>query len=87
MLSGRLRFPRTRRGWVTLGWLTLRRCPQCHGALSQDWPQYDDGVTLYCFPCGGAMLPNGIIRALEWNARAWAREQQEKNLPTEGQHT
>lgn len=60
------RFPRTKRGWFNLIWLTLRRCPFCHGPLSQDWPIYDDGH-LWCLTCGGARYPNGFFRSLREN--------------------
>ena len=63
-------FPRTRRGWKALFWLSVGRCPLCHGALLRDWPLYDDGVTVYCMPCGGAMFPNGLLATLRMNKRA-----------------
>ena len=60
-------FPRTRYGWAALMWLTLRRCPECHDRLLNDWPLYDDGETLWCLACGGRMLPRGFWRALRSN--------------------
>ena len=84
MSTPQFRFPRTWSGWKLLGWLALRRCPRCHSKLSQDWPLYDDGITLYCFPCGGLMLPKGVIQALMWNARAWVRQQQEEQEKQQG---
>ena len=62
-----MRFPRTLLGWKRLFWITLRRCPKCHGSLCQDWPMYDSGDTLYCMPCGGAIIPRGFFTALRWN--------------------
>jgi len=65
-------FPRTLRGWKNLLLLTLRRCPQCYGSLLRDSVLYDDGQTVFCPPCGYAMLPRGFFNALRWNARASA---------------
>ena len=62
-----IKFPKTLLGWKRLFWITIHRCPVCHSALCQDSPLYDDGETLYCLPCGGAILPRGFITALRWN--------------------
>ncbi len=52
-----------------LFWITLRRCPECHGALVRDWPQYDDGRFIYCMPCGGMILPPGFWPAVTRHIR------------------
>jgi hypothetical protein len=62
-----MRFPKTCNGWIALFWLTLRRCPRCHGPLCRDWPQYDTGG-LWCLAGGGINVPEGFIQALRWNA-------------------
>jgi hypothetical protein len=59
-----LTLPRTMRGWRRLFWIALRRCVQCHGRLLRDWPQYDDGESLWCMNCGGVRHPRGILIAL-----------------------
>ncbi|MCG8694652.1 MAG: hypothetical protein MI806_25885 [Minwuiales bacterium] len=73
------RFPRTLHGWRTLFWIARHRCPDCHRPLSIDWPQYDDGVSAWCLPCGGWRLPRGVIVALRWNARAHAEDQRKSS--------
>ena len=64
-----MRFPRTREGWIALFWLTLRRCPKCHGHLLRDWPIYDT-CGLWCMRCGGLNVPEGFFEALRWNKEA-----------------
>lgn len=66
MVRTAMKLPHTRAGWVKLYWLTRRRCPVCHGALSRDWALYDRGG-LWCMPCGGVHLPEGFWNALRWN--------------------
>lgn len=80
-----LRFPRTFRGWKVLAAVTLRRCPLCWGPLLRDWAPYDDGDTVYCLPCGGAILPRGFWRALVWNARSY-KQTSPGSLQPQGQH-
>ena len=64
-----IRFPRSKLGWTRLFWITIRRCPKCHGALIQDpWRPWDN--TLFCMPCGGGMYPNGFWHTLASNYRA-----------------
>lgn len=70
MKSGSIKWPRTWRGWRNLVLLTLRRCPRCKQRLLRDFPQYDDGDTVYCLHCDGLILPRGLIRTLIWNAAA-----------------
>lgn len=66
-------FPKTTKGWRTLFWLALGRCPIHHARLSIDWPPYDDGRTAYCFKCDGiGMWPQGAREALRQNAKAVA---------------
>lgn len=65
-------FPSTLRGWRTLFWLAVRRCPLCHGRTCLNWPW--DSHIRYCMPCGGAMWPVGIWDALEQNYRAVKRD-------------
>lgn len=65
-----LKLPHSLVGWKRLTAITLRRCPLCWGPLCRNWPQYDNGETIYCLPCGGLILPRGFWRALAWNARA-----------------
>lgn len=66
-----LRFPRTIKGWRTLFWLALRRCPIHHSRLHIDATIYDVGGPGYCFKCEGiGMWPRSAIDALHQNARA-----------------
>lgn len=70
----RIRFPRTKAGWLRLFWLTLRRCPVDHAPLLRDWPLYDDGVTRYCFRCEGVSYwPTGFWHLLRMNYEAHER--------------
>ena len=65
-----MKFPKTLNGWIKLFWITLRRCPFCHGPLCQDWALYDDGRSLWCLSCGVVRLPKGFFRALKENELA-----------------
>lgn len=63
-----IRFPRTARGWRTLCWLWLGRCPIHHTRLNIDNALHDDGVSAYCFRCDGvAIWPRGAREALRQN--------------------
>ena len=78
-------WPRTLPGWRSLFYITIRRCPRCHGRLVQDWSPYDDGYHVYCCACGGLILPRGFWRALAMNARYYHKNPGQKtpveNIP------
>ncbi len=62
------RFPKTWLGWKKLFWLSIYCCPIHHSLLSRDWPQYDDGITGYCFKCEGVSYwPTGFFNVLRRN--------------------
>ena len=65
----RYRWPRTLKGWRTLFWLSLHRCPVHHCRIHRDPWSWGDS-TRYCFKCDGiAMWPGGLLDALQQNAR------------------
>lgn len=66
-----MRFPRTWKGWRTLFWLAIHRCPEHHTRLHIDATIYDLGGPGYCFKCYGIrMWPRSWRDALEQNRRA-----------------
>jgi hypothetical protein len=67
----KIRFPRTLKGWRTLFWLTLGRCPIDHSRLIIDGSWHDIGGPGYCFKCDGiAIWPRSGIDALYQNYMA-----------------
>lgn len=71
--AAEIRWPRKWRGWRTLFWLWLGRCPIHHTPLNIDNALYDDGVRAYCFRCDGvAIWPQGAREALRQNYKAEA---------------
>ncbi len=65
-----IRWPRTFRGWRRLFWLTLGLCPVHKSALRRDRTPYDDGLTAFCFDCGGiGIWPAGLRAALRLNTK------------------
>jgi hypothetical protein len=63
-----LKLPRSRRGWLALFWLSLRRCPVHHERLLKDPWFGDPGTVLYGFCCDGVSVwPRGLLRTLRAN--------------------
>ena len=69
----KIRWPRTFKGWMTLFWLALGRCPIHKRPLHVDDLTYDDGRRAYCLHCDGiGIWPQGAREALRQNAIAHA---------------
>jgi hypothetical protein len=65
------RYPRTVRGWKTLFWLSIHRCPVHHCRLHIDSTVYDAGGPGYCFKCDGiGIWPRSASDALRQNYQA-----------------
>lgn len=79
-----VRWPRTWKGWKTLWWLFLNRCPVHHTPLREDPWMYGNTSTLFCFEkpeCEGvSMWPGSMIDALRGNHFVWKKEQEAKNV-------
>lgn len=69
------RYPKTLRGWKTLFWLAIHRCPIHHTRLHIDSTIYDVGGPGYCFKCEGVGIwPRSASDALDQNQRANERK-------------
>ena len=75
--SLKIRFPRTARGWRTLFWLTLGRCPIHHKKLVRNWP-YDNSYYGLC--CDGwSICPvTGFVANLRGNYEAYQESERVK---------
>lgn len=74
-----IRWPRSWKGWKTLFWLFLHRCPFHHSKLLED--PWTGGDTLFCFKCDGvAMWPGDAIVALRGNHFAHEKHKAESTI-------